>query len=570
MASTIPQRSNTTATNTTLGGSSVSSGDGPQGDPSSALGLLEERLQAYKHMCAYLEDYVKEVAKGQKSSAKDLEKVLKSVSSPLKENHHFDSSLGGISGLFENIRANIQNQNALHVETEKNLTGQVLPILDRLHQEIKAKSKELNSGAGKGAKAVDAARSSTQKHIDALATNTARFDSAGGKMTANDDPYVLQRGAMHRLNKQVLEENSNRNDIIAVQNSFAQFEAHITTTIQTALNSLNQFMSGQADRQKAMFGDIAGTASAIPLDYEWVGFRERNANVLVNPNAPPRSMDGIHFPNMGHRATVPLIEGSLERKSRGGMGLAGYKSGYYAISPAGWLHEFKDNDNYHKDPQPEKSLYLPDSTIGAVDGQKFTIKGKDSSGGKLSQKMSISSEFQFKAHTPADAAKWHGIIADISSGQSSSLPNSPVESRNITPIASQMQEPVPQQQMSQQQQMHQQEMQQHQMSQQQAGQGVAHEQYATSPISPVQESGIVASPTASGRAAQAAHGNVPTSQPAYGGQSGPGPATLASPTDAGGAGVARSPSGAAADGKYYHGAPATTELPERQYIGRQQ
>lgn len=530
----IPQRSNTTATGTTLGGSSVSSGgDAPQGDPSTALGLLQERLQAYKHACGYLEDYIKEIAKVQKSSAKDQDKILKSLSHPLKEGHHFESALGGVSGLFENLRANTQAQSNLYIETEKNLTGQVLPVLERLHAEIKSKTKELDSGAGKGAKAVDSARKHSQKYIDGLAQSSARFDSAGGKLHAEDDPYVLQRGVYHRLNKQVLEENNNRQDIIAVQNNFQQFESHVLTNFQAVLNSFNQFMSGQADRQKAMYGDMAATASNIPVDFEWNGFQERNGNVLVNPNAPPRTMDTISFPNQNHRATKPLIEGSLERKARGGMGaLTGYKSAYYAITPAGWLHEFKDNDNFQKEPVPEKSLYLPDSTVGAVDGQKFTIKGKDSSGGKLSQKMSLSSEFQFKAHTSADAMKWHEIIADMSSGQSASLPTSPVESRNVTPIATTMQQPAP-----------------------------ATSQPASA-VSPVQESGVVASPTASGRAAQAAHG-TPVS-PAH--QTSP-TQGLAAPTNEN-VGLARSSSGAG-EGKHFHSAPSTNELGEREYVAKQ-
>ena len=389
-------------------------------------------------MCGYLESYIKEVAKVQKSQSKDQEKILKSLSNPLKEAHHFDTALGGVSGLFENLRSNTQAQSNMYTETEKNLTGQVLPILERLHAEIKNKSKELTGGAGKASKAVDAARQTSQKHIDALGQNSASFDSSGGKVGGSNDPYVLQRGIIYRLNKQILEENNNRQDIIAVQSSFAQFEAHVLTTVQTALNAYNQFMSGQCDRQKAIYGDVASTAGNIPLDFEWNGFAKRNAGTLVNPNAPPRTMDGITFPNQNHRATKPLIEGSLERKSRGGMGaLGGYKSNYYAVTPAGYLHEFKDNDNFAKDPVPEHSLYLPDTTIGAVDGTKFTIKGKDSSGSKISQKMSISSEYQFKAHTASDAQAWHKIIAEISSGSASS-PTSPAESRNITPVATNM------------------------------------------------------------------------------------------------------------------------------------
>jgi len=161
---------------------------------------------------------------------------------------------------------------------------------------------------------------------------------------------------------------------------------------------------------------------------------------LVNPNAPARTMSGVSFPNEGHRATKPLIEGSLERKSRGMGALKGFSGGYYAITPAGFLHEYKDNENFHKDPLPEHSLYLPDCIVGAVDGQKFTVKGKDSSGGKIGQKMSITSDYQFKAHSNSDAAQWHSVIASFANG-GGSVPTSPVESRNVTPITTRMDEP---------------------------------------------------------------------------------------------------------------------------------
>ncbi|RMZ74927.1 hypothetical protein DV737_g5597, partial [Chaetothyriales sp. CBS 132003] len=406
--------------------------DGSRGDPYATTGLLEERIQAWKHACGYLEEYIAEVAKVEKSQAKDQERILKTLSGTLKEANHFDTALGGVSGLFENIRANTQAQSNMHVETSKNLTGSVLPILERLHQELKAKSKEVASGAGKSAKAVEVARVATQKHIDALSQHAANFDSSGGKVSAHNDPYVLQRGIYYRLNKQILEENNSRQDIVNVQNNFAEFEAHVISTFQTTINSYNQFMSGQADRQKAMYGDIAATASAIPPDFEWNGFVKRNSDVLVNPNAAPRSLDLVRFPNENHRSTRPLIEGSLERKSRGiGMG---YKSGYYAVTPAGFLHQFKDNDNIHSDPTPEVSLYLPDCAIGAVDGVRFTIKGKDSSGSKLGNKMAVSSEWQFKAHTPSDAGKWHEVIASQIHAATASVPTSPIESKNATAI----------------------------------------------------------------------------------------------------------------------------------------
>ena len=289
-------------------------------------------------MCGSLETYIGAVAKEHAGFAKDHEKtVMKTLNNPLREANHFDSALGGVNGLFENLRTNSQAQINLYAETSKNLSGTVLPVLERLHAEIKNKSKEINNGAGKGSKTVDTARGHSQKHIELLGQQASHFDTTGGKVSAHHDPYVLKRGVLHRLNRQLLEENNNRQDLIAVQNSFAQFEAHILQTVQTAVNSYNQFMSGQADRQKAMFGDIAATTSNIPLDFEWSGFVKRNHQVLVNPNAPTRSMNDVSFPNENHRSTKTLIEGTLERKSRGMGALKGYSSGYYALTPAGFV-----------------------------------------------------------------------------------------------------------------------------------------------------------------------------------------------------------------------------------------
>lgn len=70
--------------------------------------LLAERLRAWKHAVGYLENYVSATEKVEKAHAKEYEKVLKTISNPLKEGHHFDQSLGGIAGLMENMRTNTQ------------------------------------------------------------------------------------------------------------------------------------------------------------------------------------------------------------------------------------------------------------------------------------------------------------------------------------------------------------------------------------------------------------------------------------------------------------------------------
>lgn len=315
----------------------------------------------------------------------------------------------------------------MYVETEKNLRGQVLPILERLHKEIKNKSKELKSGALKGSKAVDKARAVTQKHIELLGQFAAMHESAAGtKIEATNDPYVLRRGITHRLNKQIIEENNNRNDTITVQNSFSQFEAHVIETVQNAMATFFQFIGGQFDRQRAMYGDIVASAQNMPYEYEWDRFVKRNDGILIDPEQPPRTLSNISYPNQSHGATKPVIEGTLERKSR--AIIKGFSTSYYVVTPARYLHEFKDDDDFTKDPTPELSLYLPDCVIGAIDGVKFSVKGKNVSGGKVGNAFSTTSELQFKAHTPNDAEKWWRVIKDSTAA--------PVTSPTITTTTS--------------------------------------------------------------------------------------------------------------------------------------
>lgn len=411
----LPHRSGTLTSSFTRRSSLSDDEAIPDSDVTKPTNLLIERLRAWKHLCAYLEDYVAATAKVQKSQSKDYEKVLKAIAEPLREAHHFSDSPGGVSSSFENLRTNTQGMVAMFLETERSLRTIVLPILERLHKEIKAKSKELHSGASKSAKAVEKARGVTQKHIELLAQQAAAFDAAAhSKIEQSHDPYILRRGINYRLNKQVIEENNNRQDVLAVQNSFQQFEAHVLQTIQGSLDQFFQVVGSQLDRQRAMYSEILANFQRIPPDFEWVNFAVRNDQTLVNPDSPKRSLSNINFPNQDHRSTKPLIEGTLERKSR--AMLKGYSSGYYVVTPARYLHEYKDTDDFRRDPTPELSLYLPECLVGAIDGTKFTIKGKDVSSGKVGNAFHTNTELSFKAFSPNEAEKWWTVIKNANQG----------------------------------------------------------------------------------------------------------------------------------------------------------
>jgi hypothetical protein len=172
---------------------------------------------------------------------------------------------------------------------------------------------------------------------------------------------------------------------------------------------------------------MLSAAQRIPGDYEWLCFQAREATRLVNPKDPPRSLEALTFPNQDHAATKPLIEGTLERKSRNKLAW-GTQTAYYVVTPSKYLHEFKNDDDLQHDPKPELSIYLPDAVVGTPNGDKFNVKGKDR-GSSISSKLAGSSELSFKAHTAADAQKWFEALRVAASATGSiyeSTPASPV------------------------------------------------------------------------------------------------------------------------------------------------
>lgn len=131
--------------------------------------------------------------------------------------------------------------------------------------------------------------------------------------------------------------------------------------MQSALGTFNQVVTNQADQTRAVYGDMTANAQRVAPDFEWNGFVHRNNALLIDPSAPARSVENISFPNQNHKSTQPLIAGSLERK---GKLLKKSDSAYWVITPAKYMHEYKTDDDFAKDPVPETSLYLPDCIIG--------------------------------------------------------------------------------------------------------------------------------------------------------------------------------------------------------------
>merc|ERR1712169_159434 len=115
----------------------------------------------------------------------------------------------------------------------------------------------------------------------------------------------------------------------------------------------------------------------MPKDQEWIHFVTHDEQ-FVDPTAPLRSAEQIHYPGQEHVAAQEIRAGLLERKSKY---LKSYTAGWYVLS-ATHLHEFKSAD---KAQAPVMSLYLPEQKLGSHSNgegssNKFILKGRQTGG----------------------------------------------------------------------------------------------------------------------------------------------------------------------------------------------
>ncbi|OJK03475.1 hypothetical protein ASPACDRAFT_111269 [Aspergillus aculeatus ATCC 16872] len=375
-------------------------------DSGETIHILLERLMAWKHVCEYLRSYIVATAKAQKSQSREYEMILKSVSSPLKESHHFKPSTDGVAGLFEDIYINTKEMVNVYAAAEQNLNDSVQPMLERLIEEIKFKAKQLRFDRSRGTSLIEKAWRATQKHIILLARSTRSFDAGTVNMIKQShDPYLLRQVVDSQLHEQATKEQDDRQENREIQESFLWFEMHILQTVQCVLAKLFQFMGGQFDHQRAMYGDILGTAQLIHPDLEWFSFVERKNAAPLDHEAMQRLSVYTTFPNKDHRATKPIIEGDLVCDSHGTT-----KDCHCVVTPAGYLYGFGYYDDLSRHTVPELSLFLANCYISPVDNVNFIVQGVDLSSRSLVNPFHTTTEFRFRAQSPNEAEKWHSAI----------------------------------------------------------------------------------------------------------------------------------------------------------------
>ncbi|KAG5368470.1 Cytoskeletal signaling protein [Yarrowia sp. C11] len=325
--------------------------------------------------------------------------------------HQANPEAVGVTPALSNMASRLDTLINLATQSEQNLKTSVLPSLEELEDEIEKHIKTLKHSTLKQSQEVEKVRGKTHRSIETLGQSTAGF--TGLQQSAKNDPYVLKRATLAQVGDQLNRENTLSDSLLSVQNNIKSFERHIVQVIQRAVQLSSEILSGYFANAHDSYVSFSERFAAIPEDFEWDEFAQREKHQLVDPQKPKRTLDSVTFPNSDNPAGQPLVSGILQRKE--GTIVKNYTSGFYVLTRSGFLHGYASEDPLIE-PHPNFSLYVPDSTIGPLPPRggdlKLKIKGKDSSS-TIPTKKTIT----LKAATYQELQLWYDAFLKVSGGK---------------------------------------------------------------------------------------------------------------------------------------------------------
>lgn len=368
-------------------------------------------LENWRSVVTLLEEYLDTQIHVQHNITGGWEKAKKVVATPPKFADN-DEDKVGISEAFKNLREKTEVLLNKSSETEESLKSSVLPQLATLKGDIEKHIKGLKGTNLKGLKEIEKAQANTKKHVETLGQYASSFANSH-KLDVKNDPYVLHRLTRYAIEDQLQKENVQRDAVLSSQKNYKTLQVHIVQVIKQATSLMEQIQTDYATAHSENFKSISKTFGHIEDDHEWNQFVKHNPEVLVTEDSVKRTVNDVSFSNDQHESTIPLIEGSLERKS--GKLMKSYSTGYFVLTPAKYLHYFKSS-NLVSDPSPESSIYLPECTLGPMSAgdsgkHKFTITGKTQ--GK-SVSLGQKHTYSFKAASRGELEKWYEKLQEVS------------------------------------------------------------------------------------------------------------------------------------------------------------
>ncbi|KAL8280162.1 hypothetical protein RQP46_007492 [Phenoliferia psychrophenolica] len=351
----------------------------PPTDPAPVGGtrptdVLINRLHEVKRITKSLAAYFEAIASTHSSQAKSLLSVAdgKTIQSPLPEAAIFLPSpvKEGEQVGWAEILAKVRDNTRVSAEDQSVLAREI-------HEGVVTPLKKLVSPLLETSVSV----------LTDLNKAIASFQVSPLELPSVEDPFIVRARVEAQLREQVTRENELLVMALRWQDKAHEVEVAVFKEVARCWAVYEEAHAKMLNSTQQRSSALHTTVASVSPETEWSHFQE--LNYLIPPTTPARDLSQITFPGQDNPATLPIMEGVLERKKRF---VRNWKEAFFVLTPAGYLHEYRSAAS----PQsaPYLSLSLPHATLGPLPAPgtssggrmkepKFVIAGRESEKGGM-------------------------------------------------------------------------------------------------------------------------------------------------------------------------------------------
>ncbi|KAH9811880.1 Pleckstrin domain-containing protein [Melampsora americana] len=369
--------------------------------------ILIERFQVWKSVCDTLITFFKGVNRVEQEASNELHRLGNAVHEvlPLRSSQFLNE--GGIQDILYGVRENTRVIAEEHDALAKVVHSSIVSHLQKLKNEVKLHILNIIQDTGRLATLVARERESSIRLITSLTRSIAFVKHSPLNLESRQDPWLCNQLVLEQLRKQVQEENMLQKSILIMQTNSAQFEEGLVRAIQSIWAVYHEYNTRKSGEVYNRWASSANLIDAISPTTEWEAFSSRE-NCLLDPDTPLRNPQKINYPGIGDPCTIPIHQGILLRKKRY---TRSYGEGYFVITPAGYLHEFKSSD-IRKSSTPELSIFLLECTLGPPSHFQARTQKFDLILGKKS-KFNRGQAYTFRAKNNNELMIWWNALKEL-------------------------------------------------------------------------------------------------------------------------------------------------------------
>ncbi|KAJ2961695.1 hypothetical protein NQZ79_g3060 [Umbelopsis isabellina] len=367
--------------------------------------VLIIRLDAWRIMIKMLIEYFDEIVRAEIMTCKNYQRVAGAIQLPFRDTTQHFKEQNGVQDLCIALREGSRNVANDHEDFAKFINENVLPALARLKKEIKDRMRDMKNDEKLHVDTLWKEMDQTKKAMTSLDRICALAHQQQPNQQISHDPWLANLHVLKQLKEQIEEENRLHERMISLQREIATFERSIVENAKSAVRTFYERRAKDIYNQKSNGDSVLTVLDSLQPDTEWNEFVAKHGDQLVREDAGFKDYRLIEYPNKHDPLVQVMKKGKLSRKT---VVMRSYNERFYFLTPAGYLHEFRPDDNA----DPELSMYIPSTTVTALEGGKngynIEIRGRNTVG-----VINRERTFTLRANSYEDQQAWYEQLKEL-------------------------------------------------------------------------------------------------------------------------------------------------------------